>query len=184
MNEATGKHCKKSSCGSFEHNPNLCIAQRVCENCFKQPVNKDSKCKQCGKNNHTFSGPKAASDFCDWLFNDDDNVGATAICHNFKGYDAYPLLRYLYDNCIIPNVVANGSKYMSIEVRQCKVRMIDSFNFLPCALSKLPAMFGIEELAKGYFPHLYNTKKNKTKRLTKLPDMKFYNPDGMKNDAK
>jgi hypothetical protein len=36
--------------------------------------------------------------------------------------------------------------------------MIDSIKILPIALSKLPKMFRIKELQKGYFPHLYNRK--------------------------
>jgi hypothetical protein len=43
-------------------------------------------------------------------------------------------------------------------------------------------MFGIKELQKGYFPHLYNRKNNQTSVLSHLPDTKFYNPDGMKSD--
>jgi hypothetical protein len=40
--------------------------------------------------------------------------------------------------------------------------MIDSINFLPSALSELPKMFGLEELKKGYFPHLFNRKENQS----------------------
>ncbi|XP_053406566.1 uncharacterized protein LOC123556078 [Mercenaria mercenaria] len=60
--------------------------------------------------------------------------------------------------------------------------MIDSINFLPMALSKLPAMFGFDELKKGYFPHLFNKKENQRVVLDGLPDLSFYNPDGMKPD--
>ena len=71
---------------------------------------------------------------------------------------------------------------MSIEVPSCNIRMIDSIKILPIALSKLPKMFRIKELQKGYFPHLYNRKNNQTAVLNHLPDAKFYNPDGMKSD--
>ncbi|VDI79418.1 Hypothetical predicted protein [Mytilus galloprovincialis] len=43
-------------------------------------------------------------------------------------------------------------------------------------------MFGIKELQKGYFPHLYNRKENQTSVLNQLPDVKFYNPDAMKSE--
>jgi len=60
--------------------------------------------------------------------------------------------------------------------------MIDSINFLPSALSELPKIFGLEELKKVYFPHLYNRTNNQTVVLNYLPDVHYYNPDGMKSD--
>ena len=60
------------------------------------------------------------------------------------------------------------------------VRMIDSINFLPSALSELPKMLGLEELTKGYFPHLFNRKENQSVELIHLPDVYYYNPDAMK----
>ncbi|XP_033756182.1 uncharacterized protein LOC117338926 [Pecten maximus] len=48
------------------------------------------------------------------------------------------------------------------------------------ALAELPKAFGIEELAKGYFPHLFNRKENQEICMSHLPDKKYYHPDGMK----
>jgi hypothetical protein len=39
-----------------------------------------------------------------------------------------------------PTIMANGAKNMYIEVPGCRIRMIDSINFLPSALSELPKM--------------------------------------------
>ena len=69
---------------------------------------------------------------------------------------------------------------MHIEVPGCRVRMIDSINFLPSALSELPKMFGLEELKKGYFPHLFNRKENQSVILNHLPDVHYYLLDAMK----
>ncbi|WAR10239.1 hypothetical protein MAR_035315, partial [Mya arenaria] len=33
-----------------------------------------------------------------------ENYGAIVLCHNFQGYDSYPILKYLYTNGILPNV--------------------------------------------------------------------------------
>ncbi|VDI63307.1 Hypothetical predicted protein [Mytilus galloprovincialis] len=60
--------------------------------------------------------------------------------------------------------------------------MIDSLNFLPSALSKLSKMFGIDELQEGYFPYLFNRQENQYVVLEHLPDIKYYDPDGMKVD--
>jgi hypothetical protein len=138
-----------------------------------------SNCSNCGLNERVFSGRNTMDMFCKWLFSGENN-GATIICHNFKGYDSYPVLKYLHDNAILPEVITNGSKYMSIKVPVCKIRFIDSLNFIPMALAEMPKAFGETEIAKGYFPHLYNKDENQKAVLDHLPDIKYYNPDGMK----
>ena len=114
---------------------------------------------ECGKNERVFEGLTTTEDFCQWLFSE-ENTGATVICHNFKGYDSYPILQYLHNNAVLPKVITTGSKYMSVEVPVCNIRMIDSLNFIPMALADMPKSFGETELAKGYFPHLFNRKEN------------------------
>lgn len=52
------------------------------------------------------------------------------------------------------------------------------------ALADMPKAFGETELAKGYFPHLYNTKENQSSVLQHLPNIKYYNPDSMKPEAR
>lgn len=73
---------------------------------------------------------------------------------------------------------------MSIYVPECKLRMIDSLNFLSMPLSDLPKAFDVEEISKGYFPHLFNRKENYNKIFRSLPDMTFYNPDSMKPERR
>lgn len=106
------------------------------------------------------------------------------MCHNFKGYDSYPILQYFHDNAILPKVITTGSKYMSINVPVCNIRMIDSLNFIPMALADMPGAFGETELTKGYFPHLFNRKENKDAVLPHLPELKYYTPDSMKPAAR
>ena len=175
--------CKKTQCGSFQHQPNLCVVQKVCSQCIDDRITCESICKCCGKNELVLKGDQTTQLFCKWLFSD-ANVGATVICHNFKGYDSYPVLQYLHDIAILPEVITNGTKFMSIKVPVCKIRFIDSLNFIPMALVDMPKAFGESELSKGYFPHLYNTKKNQASTLHHLPNIKYYNPDGMKMDKR
>ncbi|WAR15443.1 ZN641-like protein, partial [Mya arenaria] len=185
LSGADGKcvNCNKANCGSFKHQPNLCGVQRVCTQCLDSNLCIDSECKHCGKNELVFKGKQTTQQFCRWLFSE-ENVGATVVCHNFKGYDSYPILQYLHDNAILPEVITNGTKFMSIKVPVCKIRFIDSMNFIPMALTDMPKAFGITELSKGYFPHLFNREENQTKTMTKLPDLKYYYPDGMKIDKR
>ena len=59
------------------------------------------------------------------------------------------------------------------------IRILDSLNFLPMLLAKLPKSFGLKEMKKGFFPHFYNTKENQNAVLSSLPDKKYYDPDSM-----
>ena len=110
----------------------------------------------------------------------DASVGATVICHNFKGFDSYPIVQYLHENAILPEVITTGTKYMSIYVPVCNIRLIDSLNFIPISLADMHESFGETEVVKGYFPHLFNHKENQHVIYPHLPDLSFYTPDNMK----
>lgn len=177
------KNCKKKTCGALKHEPNLCIAHRVCEHCADSPISPESECSVCGKQEHVFFGDDARDQFCNWLFSV-ENKGTIVLAHNFRGYDSLPILEYLHKNGIIPEVIAQGSKNLCITVKQCKMKMIDSLSFLNTRLANLPKMFGIQELRKGYYPHLWNKKENEGKVLDSLPSVKYYNCDAMKDDER
>lgn len=63
------------------------------------------------------------------------------------------------------------------------ITFIDSYNFLPMSLSKLPKTFGITELKKGFFPHKFNTEQNQN-FVGELPEKKFFGSDMMPNALK
>lgn len=67
-------------------------------------------------NEHAF----ATDMFCHWLFSE-DNVGDTVTCHNFKGYDSYPILLYLHENGFLPEVITTESKYLSNNIPVCNI---------------------------------------------------------------
>ena len=50
-------------------------------------------------------------------------------------------------------------------------------------LDKLPKSFGLKEMKKGYFPHIYNTQQinnlEGSKFLPHLPPLEFYNVDNV-----
>ena len=77
----------------------------------------------------------------------------------------------------------NGAKIMELSVKDPDIRFIDSLIFLPMPLSKFPKTFGLTELAKGYFPHFFNTEANQH-YVGPIPDVKYYDPDGMKPEAR
>jgi hypothetical protein len=63
-----------------------------------------------------------------------------------------------------------------------KIKIIDSMNFLPMPLSSMPKTFGIPELCKGYFPHLFNRDEN-IDYNGPYPDASYYSPSSMKPGA-
>lgn len=134
-------------------------------------------CQYMDSREVVFSGYDALEQFCAFLITP-IHKNFTAIAHNMKGFDGQFVLRWMLEQGLQPTVIPNGSKLMSIEVKCLGIRIVDSFNFLPMGLSKLPATFGLTELKKGYFPHFFNTPDNQT-YVGRLPAAEFYNPDAM-----
>lgn len=62
---------------------------------------------------------------------------------------------------------------MSVNAPVCKIRMIDSLNFIPVPLAEMPESFGETELAKGYFPRQFNRKEDQLVTLPHLPDLQY-----------
>ncbi|GFQ82229.1 uncharacterized protein TNCT_105291 [Trichonephila clavata] len=122
-------------------------------------------------------GYDAIDKFCKYLFSP-QHKGFTAIVHNMKGFDGQFILRWMLEQCQCPRVIPNGSKIMCITLSALNIRIIDSFNFFPMSLSKLPKTFGLEELAKGYFPHLFNCHSNQS-YVGSFPDSALFSPSTM-----
>lgn len=146
------------------HEPNLCVIQN-----------------EAG-DEWVFEGDNTTNEFCEWLFTK-EHANCTVLAHNLQGYDSYFILQYLHANAIIPEVITRGAKVLSITVPQFKIKFIDSLCFIPMRLADFPKTFGLDELAKGYFPHLFNRKENE-KYIGPLPPSPYYNPDGMSPEEK
>ena len=70
-----------------------------------------------------------------------------------------------------------GAKVLSLSVPIFNIKLIDSLSFIPMRLADFHKAFGLEELAKGCFPHLFNRKENEN-YVGPLPLTPFYHPDG------
>lgn len=81
--------------------------------------------------------------------------GYTFIAHNMRGYDGCFLLRYLAQNGTKPQVILRSRKILALFVPTLQIRIIDSLNFLPMALSQFSKAFNIPT-TKGYFPHFFS----------------------------
>ena len=61
------------------------------------------------------------------------------------------------------------------------IKFIDSLCFIPMKLADFPKTFGLTELEKGYFPHLFNRAENQD-YVGPMPDVKYYDPNSMSPD--
>ena len=58
---------------------------------------------------------------------------------------------------------------------QNDIQLLDSYSFVSCALEKFPAIFGLDELKKGYFPHVFN-RPEFWGYVGPIPDVEYYQP--------
>ena len=145
-------------------------------------------CPDCGHRQMIFEGEYTIRRFCEWLFSH-YNKNSTIIAHNAKAYDNYFIFDYLVKKMSKPpdQIIMVGCKIMYMHVgNDLNLRFLDSVNFLPMALSKIPKSFDLEALQKGYFPHLLNTLENMEKGYVcdKVPPVEYFDPDSMTEPAK
>ncbi|XP_028411614.1 uncharacterized protein LOC114534373 [Dendronephthya gigantea] len=146
------------------HEPNLCIVQNEAgDECI-------------------FKGDNTRNEFCEWLFTK-EHANCIVVAHNFQGYDGYFIQQFLHQNGVIFDLITRGAKILTLNVPLFKIKFIDSLSFIPMRLADFPKTFGLNELAKGYFPHLFNKKENEN-YVGPIPPSPFYNPDGMSPDEK
>ena len=109
--------------------------------------------------------------------------GYTCLAHNLKGFDGVFILRTYLENGIIPGIICKGQKVLEIRIEHADVRFIDSFNFLPMGLAKLPDAFGLDCGSKGYFPHFFNRPENQ-EYIDRYPDPKYYGVSQMSSSQR
>ena len=98
-------------------------------------------------------------------------------------FDGQFIMSWILEQGITPEIIPCGSKLMAITHPVFKIRIIDSLNFMPMALSRLPACFGVTEEKKGFFPHLFNVQENQN-YIGPFPDKKYYSPDTMSSSTR
>ena len=147
------------------HVPNLVVAETETHDC---PL--------------WFKGDHCISMFLEWLetLTEDGTRPLTVLAHNFKGYDSYPIINELHRQKRQIEQVRNGGKVLQLTYahEDTTIRFIDSLSFFQMPLSDFPKTFGLTELKKGHFPHLFNTPENQS-YVGPMPDKSFYMPDGM-----
>ena len=152
---------------SGEHIPNYCIAQ-------------DFNGKE-----FIFKGGDALDQFCTFLF-DESHKDYTAIAHNAKAFDSLFLIQWLFKKMPTADirVIRCGQKIMQLQLRDYRIRVIDSLNVFQMRLAALPKAFGLStSLIKGTFPHLFN-REEYWSYVGPLPDLEFYDPDSMNSEQR
>ncbi|KAK3106839.1 hypothetical protein FSP39_000995 [Pinctada imbricata] len=197
------QNCLKSSCGQNRHTLVLAVCQTACSKCEEKALNPESKCKYCGSRcslcsqrdtkTKQFASPPCMDtcgyrerifhtlyDLGAWIFHE-NHKGFTVMFHNLS-YDGQFLMQYLLSQSMRPSfVIYRGSKIQMFNVQSLQIRVIDSFNFLPMALAKLPKAFQLDALAKGYFPHFF-TRREHLNYVGPYPPVQYYAPDSMSID--
>ena len=146
------------------HEPNLCIVHN-----------------EAG-DEWIFQGSDTVKDFCEWLLSK-EHQGCIVVAHNFQGYDGYFIQEFLNKNAVKYEVILRGAKILSLTIPMFNMKFIDSLNFIPMSLSKFPKTFGMTELCKGYFPHLFNKEENQD-YVGPIPPVAYYSPNAMKPEAR
>ncbi len=150
------------------HVTSLVIAEKVCEDC----LNNVSCLSDCGV--YKFYDN---NNFNEWLFSP-KNEGYTALAHNMQGFDGLFIMKYIKESKLsrdkMPNVLVNGTKILTLTFRNVKI--LDSFAFIPLALSKFPETFNLKELKKGFMCHLFASPSN-FNYIGPMPDKKYYAPN-------
>lgn len=202
-------YCLRSYCGTHQFTPNLVCSQTSCDLCENDEWSDDAECAQCGyrcdkcfvhdkegvlkppcrnglcgHRQMIFHGADANDRFCSFLFSK-RHKGYIGLAHCAKAFDSHFLLGYLVANAQTPKVIFNGAKIMRLSVPSLNISIIDSINFLPMALAKLPSCLGLDPtLRKGSYPHLFNTAANQGVVLPHLPDIWYYSVDFMNPEAR
>jgi hypothetical protein len=91
--------------------------------------------------------------------------------------------RWLAENGNDPakKLIMNGTEILSME--SCGVTLKDSKCFMPLPLSRLPKTFGLKELAKGFFPYIFDVPAHDD-YVGPWPAAHYYQPDTMKPEGR
>jgi hypothetical protein len=95
-------------------------------------------------------GVKKLFDF----FHDPICYQTTFFAHNAGKYDSVFIEKYMLEmHGEIPHKLQRGTRIMQMVFDANQVTFKDSLCFIPSSLRSMPSSFGIQELAKGFFPH-------------------------------
>lgn len=129
---------------------------------------------------------RSADEFMEWLIQSDGKTfkhdGYTVIAHYGSGFDFRFCYEWLAKHSTMgcPYTIMDGSKITFMSLKKPNIRFVDSMKFFMTSLTKLPKMMGFSgEMAKGDFPHAFNTLENQS-YVGEIPDLKYFGVDEIK----
>ena len=112
--------------------------------------------------------------------NDDRDRQVIVLFHNLKGFDGVFLINALYkQKRTVENQLTIGSKVLAFQ--SGSIMFKDSLCFLPFPLAAFPATFNLQELKKGFFPHMFNQPHNQD-YVGAIPSIEFFDPESMSDN--
>jgi hypothetical protein len=182
----------------FVHIPNMIVAQTVCIECENR---EQISCSNCGIRETVFSELEdqqrnIVKEFLEWCYLKGRGLteGARKMCdrthilvaHNGGQYDNLFIFQEMMasKDWQVKNPIMRGQKLIRVEATRDKITIVllDFINYVAKPLSALCKSFKLDEnLAKGEFPFFMNdgTPENYNFSESRMPDPKFWCPDGM-----
>ncbi len=102
------------------------------------------------------------------------------IAHNLKGYDGRLTLAKLFEQQsntttgFAQEMIWTGAKINVFKWNNITFR--DSLLHIAQPLASFPKVFGLQEMAKGYFPYLFSTPENQ-QYVGTMPDIHYFQPE-------
>lgn len=164
------------------HKANLLICRTECDDCQSDP----SSCNIC-KHELIFEGLNCVNNFGDYIYDylaqEAGRIGSRVyvFAHNARGYDSQFILRDIIERQLLDvEVISSGLKLL--RVRVANVSFVDSLSFFHAPLAALPKAFGLRNIVKGTFPHLFNKSENWNYKGA-VPPLEYYGIEWMKPEA-
>ncbi|KAJ8934252.1 hypothetical protein NQ318_008695 [Aromia moschata] len=164
---------KQQQDGSLLHEPNLCVLASRCSTCISDGTL--YFCQACGFRLIVYKDT-VIKRFMKYLLGARQKFKqVVVIAHNGQAFDHQFILNYILTQTdLTPELIMRGTKIISMVVGN--VKFLDSLNYFPMALSKLPKAFGLgDEFKKGYFPHLFNIEANANYEGDRAALIKWHN---------
>lgn len=172
---------KKMEDGSLLHEPNLCVFRQCCDVCIDEE--NLYFCQKCGYRLVVYRD-NVIENFMKYISTVRQKFKQVIVlAHNGQAFDHQFVLNHILTKTDLkPELIMRGTKIISMVVGN--IKFLDSLNYFPMALSKLPKAFGLGDgFKKGHFPHLFNTAENANYDGS-LPPIEYYDPDNMNKDAR
>jgi len=112
---------------------------------------------------------------------------AIVMAHFGSSFDFQFMMRYYLEKHVlkmkkIKAPLMRGNKIIKATITN-DIELLDSYCFVSQGLANFPKIFGLNELKKGYFPHLFNLP-HFWNYVGPMPDARYYEPDSMKPEKR